>query len=480
MKNTRKILAVIILSVLTLALAITCSAADADDVTLSVTTVECGVGDTVDVRVIVTGNVGFSSLELSVLYEEAELELVGWRSGFNTPVFTADTDTAGTAVFEWASEQNNTDNGTILTLTLRVLEGARINKTSRISLNVRDATNASGIHVGTDLRAGGVIARETDGAAEPYGTSLSLGSDLTVNLWLLSASVRDENAYARVTKRHDVGCAKEDETVFITRDRWITREGTDELIGIPAEGIIATEMICDVEIEIFVGDPASHESSRSVSDKIHVGVERYALAALRMQEYSDRHTLLVDMLNYGAAAQISFGHNTGRPANAELTDAERALATESVGDLSDTEMTFSGCYYGTSLTLDGGIRVNLYFNDIDPDDIASLCADISFENYLGEAVGYTMSQDDINIIEKDGKYVALVTVTNLTPADFDSLISCKLYGKDKTVPVGSATDSVELYIRDSRHQSPNEEVLNLYTKIIKYGRSVKAAFAVDP
>ena len=147
------------------------------------------------------------------------------------------------------------------------------------------------------------------------------------------------------------------------------------------------------------------------------------------------------------------------------------------GELSDGMIQFDGCFSGTTLTLSGGLHINFYFENINPTDTAALTASIEFTNHLGELVSYSLSTEDITVREADDNTFFIVTVSNLTPADFGSVVTCRLYGADKTTPIGTVSDSVELYVRDSRHQSSSEKVLNLYTQIIKYGKSVNAIFA---
>ena len=88
-------------------------------------------------------------------------------------------------------------------------------------------------------------------------------------------------------------------------------------------------------------------------------------------------TLLVDMLNYGAAAQENFKYNTSDLANAKLTDAQKALATAAV---TCTDGRVKGeNYYGSNLSLEEKILLNVYFKNVASD----MYAEISFRAFDG-------------------------------------------------------------------------------------------------
>ena len=68
-------------------------------------------------------------------------------------------------------------------------------------------------------------------------------------------------------------------------------------------------------------------------------LKSYAMERLEHSTNSEFKKLLVDLLNYGAAAQTYFGYKTDALVNADLTDEQRALAskTYSLPDAAENE-----------------------------------------------------------------------------------------------------------------------------------------------
>ena len=479
MKSYLRILATLAILLVTVS-AITIGVfAEEKPTSITITTAECGVGDTVDVRFIVTGNVGFAKLSLSVAYNSSSLELVESKSGFNFSDFKVEKKSGGSVKFDWSGYRDNTENGAILILTFRVLDGAQLNKTAAVEITSLLSTNSYGSHVGISHRSGGVIVKAATKSVSHYGTSISVGDSLTLYFWVTADKLPAGDCYAAVTRKHITSCGNENTTVNIGREDWIVREGTESLIGIPIGAIASTEMVCDFDVTVYAGLPG--EDGDAISGRMTASVESYAVSLLRSGEHPELNSLIVDMLNYGAAAQTSFTQKPEYLASSALTEEERAYASEDTGDLTAGMMTYFGCYYGTSLTVGDGVKLNYYFTGVSPADTESLTAKISYESHLGKRVYLELSREDVTVTEENGAYTILISIRSLTPADYGAIVSCELYGADKIRPIGSVTDSVALYIRDSRYNSSHSLVQNLYTQIIKYGNSVKSVFAVtDP
>lgn len=479
MKSYIRILATLVIMLVTVSALVLGASADEKPTSITITTAECGVGDTVDVRFIVTGNVGFAKLSLSVAYNSTSLELVESKSGFNFSDFKVEKKSSGSVKFDWSGYRDNTENGALLILTFRVLDGAQVNKTAEVGITSLLSTNSYGSHVGINHRDGGVVVKAATKSVTHYGTSLSVGDSLTLYVWVPVHSLPAGDCYAAVTRKHTTSCGNENTTVNVGLEEWIVRDGSDSLVGIPVSDILSTEMLCDVDVTVYSGLPG--ENGDTISGRMTASVESYAISLLRSGEHPELNTLIVDMLGYGAAAQQCFTPKSEYLANSGLTEAERAYASEDTGDLTAGMMTYFGCYYGTSLTVGDGVKLNYYFTGVSLADVESLTAKISYENHLGKRVYSELSRDDVTVTEEIGGYTVLISVQTLTPADYGAIVSCELYGTDKIRPIGSVTDSVALYIRDSRYNSSNSLIQNLYTQIIKYGNSVKSVFAVtDP
>ena len=76
------------------------------------------------------------------------------------------------------------------------------------------------------------------------------------------------------------------------------------------------------------------DGSYIYSDLKHYSAKTYAGNMLKSETVSDSmKTLCVALMNYGAAAQVAFGHNTDDLMNADLTAGQQALVADYSGDL---------------------------------------------------------------------------------------------------------------------------------------------------
>lgn len=109
------------------------------------------------------------------------------------------------------------------------------------------------------------------------------------------------------------------------------------------------------EEEVIFG----HASKTSVAQYVQAAFDTYENAALR--------TMLVDMLLYGAAAQEHFSYRTDAPADAYLTQEQRAYATQSVPQAVQAAAVHKDSLYdgrvnitGVSLLLENEVAMNFY------------------------------------------------------------------------------------------------------------------------
>ena len=133
-------------------------------------------------------------------------------------------------------------------------------------------------------------------------------------------------------------------------------------------------VICDLE-----GQPLSAPYINSI--------QNYAEKILNGGYIRPVNTVVVDMLNYGAAAQIYFNYDVDHLANAILTPEQQKLSSENA-TVTDSH-TGTADYVPTSLSLDENIALNLYFKDI----TADMHAEVSYVSYNGRNVSYPISGD---------------------------------------------------------------------------------------
>ena len=177
----------------------------------------------------------------------------------------------------------------------------------------------------------------------------------------------------------------------------------------------------------------------------------------------DEHlrTLLVDILNYGAATQTYTGYNTSSLANASLTTEQKAWASpdrtfetveNNAYEAVDTPMAE---WYGAGLDLSESIAVRYEF---DADSIDGLSATITCGGETWQETAFTKNDE--------GKYVLSVSVN----AGYMDAPICVTLCKGGTAVSNTACYSIESY---AYTYGEDAELGALVRAMIKYGDSAK-------
>ena len=107
-------------------------------------------------------------------------------------------------------------------------------------------------------------------------------------------------------------------------------------------------------------------------------------------------TLLVDMLNYGAAAQTYFNYNTGNLANSTLTAAQKKLGTSAsslniASDASETAISSPKAQFtGKNLLLGNNVALVFYMTFDSSVDKNNVTLELSYATVTGETVKKTV------------------------------------------------------------------------------------------
>ena len=135
---------------------------------------------------------------------------------------------------------------------------------------------------------------------------------------------------------------------------------------------------------------AGEQNEFSIKQYCHNQLRRY-----NASQYASLRTLLVDLLNYGAASQEYTGHNTNALCNADLTDQQRSWGTQTTRSyVSSTNTKFetvsspTASWKSAGLVLNNAIDMNVYF---DTQNISGTYVLVRDEN--GEEITRIYSQD---------------------------------------------------------------------------------------
>jgi len=242
-----------------------------------------------------------------------------------------------------------------------------------------------------------------------------------MNFFINPSDLDGTDYYAELTLYAD----GETTTTTVPFDQWDHRASYEV---VTLKGLAARQMADKIEVVIYHGNGV--QASVMFTDSIR----SYAMRILEKQD-AEVKTMLVDMLNYGAAAQSFFSYNTDDLANNQLLASQQGYATQSVNC---TDQRVKGTnYYGSTLTLKSKIMLTMYFENINTD----MYAMITFTDHKGNAHEIRVDGSDFT---KYSSTVYGVVIDDLVVADGDKLVTVTVYNSNGN-RVAYATDTVNSY-----------------------------------
>ena len=278
--------------------------------------------------------------------------------------------------------------------------------------------------------------------------NMTLGNSLAMNFAFEQGHRTDwTGCYATIVKEYADGRA--DKVVTIPYAQW----GSANINGVmhytlKFDGVAAKEMSDVVYVTVY------DKNGNAVSKVWVDSVRSYATRTLQNPATSEESAIMiVDLLNYGAAAQNYFGYNTGNLANKQLSDLQKALATK---DAPATDIRVKGANYkGTNLGLESQILMRMAFGGTN----TSMYAVIEFTNHSGNKV-------KVNVSGSEFGASGVIVIDEIVIADGRKPVTVTVYNADGTV-FASATDSMESYIARMRVDKYDP----LYEAILKFSDS---------
>ena len=248
-----------------------------------------------------------------------------------------------------------------------------------------------------------------------YGRSITLKDNIDVNYYMeMSDSVFEHDAYLEFkiggqTYKLNASDAAE------------VNENGKTLYKFSCP-VNAAQMSDTIETRIVIDNKTEEEYSYSVKE--------YATELLsKSNEYPEETIKLVKaLLNYGTAAQNFFKYNTDKPANAGLSDTDKAVAAADFAAYKAVIKTDSAnsqsnglTYYGSSLICKSEMTVRHYFMVNEGCDINNY--KFSYVNADGNEVSLTPKK------ASDGVYC--VDINGIMARNLNSNYACKVTEKNK-------------------------------------------------
>lgn len=250
------------------------------------------------------------------------------------------------------------------------------------------------------------------------GRSLTLKDNIDMNYYMeLPESIKsNSNAYMEFTVNNS-------QPYKVSVNDAIPVEKNGKVIYKFACPLNAAQMSDTVKAKMVVDGNSGNEYTYSVKE--------YATELLsKSNEYPAETIKLVKaLLNYGTAAQNFFKYNTDKPANAGLSDTDKAVAAADFEEYKAVIKTDSVngqsnglTYYGSSLICKSEMTVRHYFMVNEGCDINNY--KFSYVNAYGNEVSLTPKK------ASDGVYC--VDINGIMARNLNSNYACKVTEKNKT------------------------------------------------
>ena len=336
---------------------------------------------------------------------------------------------------------------------IRLNEGETVTFTIAMTVNTAAKEGAAAsVYMNFDVN----LVEDLTPVEEPKfaGASLNLKSDLTVS-FTVKKTWFTENGYSDPMVRYEIG----DKTLEVSEYTEVTSNSGEQRYSFALTGVGPQQMTDTITATLVA---TNAEGKRFAYETREYSVKTYCDNQLKRYTSGIVATLCVDILNYGGAMQEYLGYNTENLANADLTDAQKALATASrtyseearkVLDNTDKEATWKSA----SLFLDTSIAIDVAFV---ADDVTGY--------YVEFNDGTIVEEKDFTYNAENGRYYA--RYTNLTPAEMQKIVTAVIKNADGEVISGTVSYNVEAYVARN-YNSENTALANACIALMAYGDS---------
>ena len=301
--------------------------------------------------------------------------------------------------------------------------------------------------------------------------NISVGAEMQVMYTVLNARVKNfESFYVEVVK--DVVGGESVKTVFsLDNGNMIEMLAPNgNLVGYSATytGIFAMEMGDNFTATLYA---VAADGTIYYGDSESSSIKSYLMEKLADEStLTELKTLAVDMLSYGAAAQVNFDYDAQNLVNADLTDEQKLLGTQEIPSATDSSVTSGdGGRITTSVSLQS--KVLLYVN----------CNYAKTENSNLEFVVKNLNGD---VLERFAPTLAMAKLCqgvygNVGARQMRDLITIELYDNGKLVSQ-TLTWNIESYVAQTREASASSDALiSTVNAMLAYGDSAAAYLAAS-
>ena len=316
-----------------------------------------------------------------------------------------------------------------------------------------------------------------DEAFKPASANVVFESDYTIRFTVKTAVYNKyKNVYLVVEKEmFDGDTAIDPQIIELTETATVTVNGEERYAYI-VEGFAAPEIASEVTATLYGED----ENGNVVYGKaVNYSLRQYAANQIKSANSSaEFKTMMVDFLNYGAAAQTYFGYNTTDLANNGLTEEQLALGTAerelvsalALTDSSSTRAKFSSANleFESKITIIAITNINGETYTANKD---TWYAEAKYTNYLGEEITLTIPFSDARI-GVDASGCTYINVNELAANEMSTPVEFTVYDGDGAAVTNTLTYSIETYAA-GKVNGTNANLAALVKAMMKFGDSAR-------
>ncbi len=432
----KKILSLLLTAVMLLSLVLPVLAAE-DKLTFTVSEANASKGSDVSLTIDVSNNTGMAGVVLTLGYDTTALTLKSYENG---TVYSTVPEVGLNYVWT-ESGKNTTNNGTLLTLVFTVNEAAIEGSEYPVTVSVRECSDIDRNAVETVTVNGKISIKAPQ--SKITSADMILGTDITVNYYA-KLDVTHIGAQMRFTMNGTEtivdGVETEEDGVYVYAFQKVAPQCMGD--NIKAE-LVLGDTVLDVKEEYSVKTYCENTLAKSAAE-LEMSAEKYV--ALR--------TLIADMLEYGAKAQLyrSYKTNalvnegvTGKTEFVELTSEHQKYIDET--GLDGVEMTGVGVYFDYTNSL----YLKFTAPNMTEDDFYIL----AYNEATDEEIEYTLS-DCTLISEETSTYLLIMDPCLAT--GYNDLYYIDLYApnsRGRVVVQQSLEYSMASYVYSMQNKTDN-------------------------
>jgi len=420
------------------------------------------IGSTVRVPVRIASNPGLKKLTLKLSWDSSVFTPVSASNGLALASASFSSSKTSTAyTLNWTSTSNITTTGILAYVEFKVNSTANLGQ-SDISVQVVSATSGT-TNVTSSLTTASGRIKVRDNDLKFDGVSLSLSSDITVN-YLVKQSLLQAAGYTNPYM----------EVVLVGETT--TVQSTSSLVDGESCYVfsftgLAPQSMNDV---IYATLIAQKDGVESASKSMEYKVSDFIY--LQIEETKDEYlkTLLVDLINFGAAAQVYANYNTLDLINTKLTEEQQAYGTATLRPLTgsitvpETSTSDKAQWQKVGLIFKNRIGIVGYFVTSSLDG-GYLRVDDSDRNVLRiiRETGLTVTN------RADGSKLYSFEYDSLAATQLGDVLQFTVCDKSGNEISGTYVYSIESYIKTVLEGNPTKTVKTFLEEAIKYGDSAK-------